>query len=362
MIYGDQAATSYPKPKCVQEAVIEAMNIAGNPGRSNDLSASRLIFKTRKVLKDYFHAPKKSCVIFNSGNTESLNTAIKGLCKNGDHVITTYAEHNSVLRPLYELEDANVIELSITSPNLQSMKQAIKENTRFIIMSHCSNVTGELFDVQSIGIWAKQHGIVLIVDCAQSAGHVMIDMEAWQIDVLCFSGHKGLLGLAGVGGMIIKEELDMKPLKTGGTGIHSFDRRQSLAYPERLEAGTINLCGIASLLAGIQYINQKPDMHKTWIKELHDLSKELETFEVYSNVDSIGIFAFNIKGVDASKVSDILYHKYNIITRCGAHCAPLMMKHLNQDSLVRISLNHLNSEDDLKQIKFALMELNQENL
>lgn len=257
MIYLDQAATSFPKIKEVQEAVIDCMNHCTNANRSTSttsLNASRLIYQTRKLIKEYFHVPQDGCVILNSGNTESLNTCIKGILKKGDHVITTYAEHNSVLRPLYQLEKANIITLSITSPTLEGIEKCLQENTKLIIVTHSSNVTGEIYPIAKIGKLAHDHDILMMSDVAQSAGHISIDMKKMNLDILCFSGHKGLLGNSGIGGFCLAGAIEMEPLISGGTGMDSFNHFQSNYYPEHVEAGTRNITGIASLNAGISYL------------------------------------------------------------------------------------------------------------
>ena len=225
MVYLDQAATSFPKLDVVKQAVMDALDVAGNANRSSNMDSSRLIFAARRNIAQFFGLSDFHRVILNGGNTESLNTCIKGILKENDHVITTYAEHNSVLRPLYELEEKGIITLTICAPYLEDIKCHIQKNTRMVIVTHSSNVTGEIFDVDSIGKYCKECGILFMVDAAQSAGHIPVSME--NIDVLCFSGHKGLLGIGGIGGFCVKD-IEVKPLISGGTGIDSFNPQMGL--------------------------------------------------------------------------------------------------------------------------------------
>ena len=360
MIYLDQAATSYPKIQPVKDAVNQAMDIAGNANRSMDLSSSRLIYKTRQSVADYFSVSDFRHVIFNSGNTESLNTCIYGILKKGDHVITTYAEHNSVLRPLYDLEEKGRIQLTICAPYLEDIQKNILTNTRIVIVSHSSNVTGEIYDVDAIGKFVQSKNIIMMVDAAQSAGHIPVSMK--NIDVLCFSGHKGLLGVCGIGGICLKKPIDISCLKVGGTGFDSMNKKQPTSYPEHLEAGTMSLLGIASLRAGVQYVmeHQKDIEIKEYnlMKRLYSKIENMHNLVVYSTLfNSTPIFAFNIKGMDNAKVANLLLDKYGIVTRCKMHCAPLMHMHLKSDGLVRASFSFLNTEEEIDLFVQALKEL-----
>lgn len=353
MIYFDQSATSYPKLDCVKEAVQASFQIPGNANRSINIDMSRNIHRARKTIQTFFNCDH---VIFNSGCTESLNTVIFGLCKPEDHVITTYAEHNSVLRPLY----VSKVNVSIVEHN--QILESIQENTKMIVLSQCSNVTGEIYPLKEIGQYAKNHNIILVVDAAQSAGHIPIDMKEENIDILCFSGHKGLQGLSGIGGICINGEFDIKPLKYGGTGMDSYNENMPISYPEHLEAGTLNMPGIESLRAGIQYISNhfqeiQEKEHELLEYTYHQL-KQLP-ISLYNEPD-IPIFIIGIKNMDASKLSDILYSKYHIIVRTGAHCAPLMMKHLGLESVVRISLSHMNTKEEVDVLIQALKEIIEE--
>lgn len=252
MIYFDQAATSYPKLDEVKQAVNNALEIAGNANRSMNMDASRLIFQTRKLIKHFFNCDH---VVFNSGNTESLNTCLFGLLDKDDHVITNISSHNSLLRPLYEcVQDISIVD------DLHTIKNEVKSNTKMIVINHCSNITGEVCDLYEIGKFAHDHDILFVVDSGQSAGHILIDMKENHIDVLTFSGHKSLLGISGIGGICFQDHIHIRPYKFGGTGIDSFSKNMNLSYPERLEAGTLNMIGISSLQAGIAYINEHFEM------------------------------------------------------------------------------------------------------
>lgn len=364
MVYLDQAATSFPKLDCVQKAVIDAMQIAGNANRSSNMDASRLIFETRKNVADFFGMPDFHRVILNGGNTESLNTCIHGILQEKDHVITTYAQHNSVLRPLYELEKRGMITLTICAPFLEDIQKQVTDHTRMVIMNHSSNVTGEIYDVESIGKYCKNKHIIFMVDAAQSAGHIPVSME--NIDILCFSGHKGLLGLSGIGGFCIKENIDIQPLILGGTGIDSFNSSMPTSYPEHLEAGTMNLVGIASLNVGITYVKEHffeiQQKEKMLLKRLYEGLNGYVHF--YSHVEnSTSIVAFSIDGKDNSRISELLNYKYGIVSRCGVHCAPLMHQHLGtqKSGLVRLSLSFQNSIEDIDFAIRAIREISNDH-
>lgn len=237
------------------------------------------------------------------------------------------------------------------------------KNTRMVIVTHSSNVTGEIFDVDSIGKYCKECGILFMVDAAQSAGHISVSME--NIDVLCFSGHKGLLGIGGIGGFCVKD-IEVKPLISGGTGIDSFNPQMPEAYPEHLEAGTQNFAGIAALNAGVQYVlsHQKAIIEKEYFL-LQKLYEGLTGYvEFYSSLEnSTPIVALNIPGKDSAYVSDLLNYKYGIVTRCGAHCAPLMHKHLKteEQGIVRLSVSFQNTVEDVDFVVRAIQEISNDH-
>ena len=264
MIYLDNAATTLQKPQAVYDAVLDAMKTLGNSGRGFSgaaLGASRMIYEARRTLCDFFGGSDPSRLVFTSNATEALNMAIQGMFLPGEHVITTQLEHNSVLRPLYAMQKKGV-ELTIAASgqngtaDFDAIEAAIRANTKAIVCTHASNLTGNLTDMQRMGELARRHGLFLIVDASQTAGVIPIDVKQMHIDVLCFTGHKSLFGPQGTGGLYIGEGAEIKPLKSGGTGVHSFLKTQPEELPEHLEAGTLNGHGIAGLLAGVQEIQK----------------------------------------------------------------------------------------------------------
>ena len=262
MIYLDNAATTIKKPETVVKAVTEALCTMGNSGRgayTGALDASRVIFETRKKLADFFGAVNPRQIAFTANATESLNIAIKGILNPGDHVITTELEHNSVLRPLYEMEEKGV-ELTIIKSDsrgrivYQEIEDSIRENTKAIVCTHGSNLTGNLVDIARIGQIAGNHGVLFVVDASQTAGAFPIDVQRMQIDILCFTGHKSLLGPQGTGGLYVREGIWVKPLLSGGSGVQSYRKKHPEEMPTALEAGTLNAHGIAGLCAAVHYI------------------------------------------------------------------------------------------------------------
>jgi len=364
MIYLDHAATSLLKPTSVAKAVYEAILSLGNSGRgANDsaLDAARLIYETRELAADFFGAQDPAQVAFTLNATMALNMAIKGLVQSGDHVITTQLEHNSVLRPLYEMEERGA-ELSIIPSDFQgrldyeALEAAIKQNTRLVVCTHASNLTGNLVDIERIGEICQNHGIFFMVDASQTAGAIPIDMERAHIDVVCFTGHKGLLGPQGTGGLCVRPTCPIRTFISGGSGIESFSKVQPSAMPVRLEAGTLNAHGLAGLRAGILYILD------TGINEIHRRQiylmqrflagvKILPKVEIYGDFSSTGraaIVSLNIGKMDSAIVCDQLQTDYGIAVRGGGHCAPLMHEALGTitKGAVRFSFSHLNTEAD----------------
>ena len=265
MIYLDNAATTLHKPPEVAEAVKNAILTAGNASRGAhgvSLSASRMVFETRSRLAKLFGCPRADHVVFTANSTEALNIAIYGLFSSGDHVISTDLEHNSVLRPLYDLQTRSVSVDFVPADRqgnirYEDMETLFRPETKAVVCTHASNLTGNLLDIAKIGAMAHAHGALLVVDASQTAGAVPIDMQRMNIDVLCFTGHKGLMGPQGTGGLCIRPGVELRPLLRGGTGIHSYDREQPQAYPARLEAGTLNTHGIAGLHAALKFIEKQ---------------------------------------------------------------------------------------------------------
>lgn len=375
MIYMDNAATTLQKPECVAKAVVNAMNSFGNAGRGlNDASmgASRVVYDTREKLCRLFHGENPKQFAFTSNATESLNTAIQGLIGPGDHVITTMLEHNSVLRPLYEREAVGV-ELTIlrcdTYGNIsyEEIEAAIRENTKAIVCTHGSNLTGNLTDIGRIGAIAKKHGILLIADASQTAGLIPIDVQEMRIDVLCFTGHKGLYGPQGTGGIYVRPGVEIKPLKRGGSGIETYNKNHPAQMPTALEAGTLNSHGIAGLNAALIYIEETGVEHicqlaleRMW--QFYEGVCDIPGVTVYgdfSEKERVPIVSLNIEDFDSAGVSDELLTEYGIATRAGGHCAPLMHEALGnvKQGAVRFSFSHFNTKEEVEKAISAIREL-----
>ena len=378
MIYFDNAATTLRKPRCVIEAVTEAMGSMGNSGRgvhSGALSAARTIYDTRAALAKLFGAEGPERIAFTANSTEALNMAIKGLLAPGDHVITTALEHNSVLRPLYELEDRGM-ELTIlpadTLGNIccEDFEKEIRPTTRAIVTTHGSNLTGNLLDIEKIGSIARAHGLTYIVDASQTAGVFDIDVQRMNIDILCFTGHKGLLGPQGTGGLYVREGIEIRPLLSGGSGVQTYLRSHPPQMPTVLEAGTLNGHGIAGLGAAVKYLQETGldtirQKEQALMRSFYEAVRQIPGITVYgdfSSMDRCAIVSLNVRDYDSGEVSDALSESYGIATRPGAHCAPLMHRALGtvDQGAVRFSFSHFNTEEEIKIAVSALQELAQE--
>ena len=378
MIYFDNAATTMRKPDCVVQAVTEALCAMGNSGRGvheGALSASRIIYDTRIALAELFGAESPERIAFTANSTQALNIAIKGVLNPGDHVITTTLEHNSVLRPLYELEERGV-QLTILPADkagnvrYEDFEQEIRPNTRAIVTTHGSNLTGNLLDIGRLGGIAKKYGLLYIVDASQTAGVFDIDVQQMHIDILCFTGHKGLLGPQGTGGLYVRDGVEVRPLLSGGSGVQTYLRSHPAQMPTALEAGTLNGHGIAGLGAavrhildtGMETIRQK-EQALMW--EFYTQVRQIPGITVYgdfSTQNRCPIVTLNVRDYDSGEVSDALASEYGIATRPGAHCAPLMHKALGtvEQGAVRFSFSHYNTEEEINFAVSALRELAQE--
>ena len=378
MIYFDNAATSLPKPHCVAEAVTAALCTMGNPGRSihhGAMCASRTIFDARVALAQLFGAESPDRIAFTANATEALNIAIKGILHPGDHVITTALEHNSVLRPLYEMEDRGV-ELTIVPADslgrlrYEDFEKAIRKNTKAILCTHGSNLTGNLVDLHKVGTIAQKHSLLFVVDVSQTAGVFPIDVSSMHIDILCFTGHKSLLGPQGTGGIYVRDGVQVTPLLSGGTGVQTYSPRHPSQMPTALEAGTLNAHGIAGLLAAINYI-QTTGMDT--IRHTEQILAEafyrqvikipgITVYGDHSAQERCPIIALNVRDYDSGLVSDVLARDYGIATRPGAHCAPLMHQALGtvKQGAVRFSFSHFNTLEEINSAVSALQELAQE--
>ena len=366
MIYLDNAATTLHKPPQVAEAVLHAMTTMGNAARgahSGALEASRTVFGTREKLARLFACQRADHVVFTANSTEALNIAISGLIHKGDHVISTDCEHNSVLRPLYRLEEERGVALDFVPADRRGLvdyadfERLMRPDTRAVVCTHCSNLTGNILDIGRIAGIAHSRGALLIVDASQAAGTVPIDMQALGVDVLCFTGHKGLMGPQGTGGLCIRPDVEIDPWKVGGSGVHSYDRHQPKEYPTRLEAGTLNSHGIAGLSAALDVILERgvADIQRAehaLMQRFYDGVRGISGVTVYGDFSAPergAIVALNIRDYDSSAVSDELAVTYGIATRPGAHCAPRMHAALGttEQGAVRFSFSCYNTEQEV---------------
>lgn len=375
MIYLDSSATSFLKPPQVAEAVFRSFNTIGNAGRgahAPTLNASRLIYDTREKLAALFGTPDPSRIAFTCNATEALNIAIHGAIHPGEHVITTACEHNSVLRPLY-LKEKEGTELTIIPADKKGrirydlLESSVKSNTSAIVLTHASNLSGNVTDLAFVSNFAKKHGLLLIVDASQTAGSLPINAVKMGIDILCFTGHKGLFGPQGTGGLYVREGLTLSPLKSGGSGIHSFDRQHPTDMPTALEAGTLNGHGIAGLNAGLNYILSTgvKSIHTKEISLAHRFVNgisDISDLKLYGDIDAplrTPIISLNIGNMSSASVSDILWEDYEICVRAGAHCAPLMHKTFGTEKqgAVRFSFSCFNTEAEIDTAIRALHEI-----
>ena len=376
MIYLDNAATTYHKPQCVIDAVVSAMQGMGNSSRGSHggaLKAARTVYDARCKAAALFGCHDPSRVVFTSNSTEALNIAQSGLFSAGDHIISTDLEHNSVLRPLYRLQAEEGVLLDFVPADRRGcvdygvFEVLIRPETKAIVCNHASNLTGNLLDLQRIGGIAGRHGLLLIVDASQTAGCIPIDMEKMGISVLCFTGHKGLYGPQGTGGMCIAEGVEIRPFKVGGSGVQSFSKVQPRQYPTRLEAGTLNGHGLAGLSAAFDFISQTgvEAIHAREIRlmrRFYDGVREIPGVTVYgdfSTEERSPIVALNVKDYESGQVSDELSEVYGIATRPGAHCAPRMHEALGtaEQGAVRFSFSYFNTEAEVDAAIEAIKEI-----
>lgn len=375
MIYMDNAATTLPKPPQVAKAIMNALDSLGNAGRGAtdaSLDAARVIFDTREKLCRLFNGKNPKQIVFTNNSTESLNIAIQGLIKPGDHVITTVLEHNSVLRPLYEREEAGASLTILSSDEVgnisyEEMEAAIIPETKAIVCTHGSNLTGNLVDIERVGAIAKKHQLLFIVDASQTAGIYPIDIQKMQIDVLCFTGHKSLYGPQGTGGMYVREGLQICPLKRGGSGVDTYNKHHPEQMPTALEAGTLNGHGIAGLNAALSYIEEKgmdsireKALENMWV--FYEGVRDIPGITIYGDFGDkkrCPIVTLNLGDYDSGEVSDELLMTYGISTRSGGHCAPLMHHALGnvEQGAVRFSFSHFNTMEEVETAIQAMKEL-----
>lgn len=378
MIYLDNAATTLHKPPQVEQAMLDALRTAGNPGRGAHeptLHASRLVYAARCAVAKLLNAPDPSCIAFTANATQALNTALGGLFRPGDHIITTVCEHNSVLRPLYRLRE-NGMSLSFTTADEKGRLQYdqwegfLRPETRALVVTGASNVTGNGTDLARAAEFAHRHGLLLIADAAQTAGELPLNVQALGIDVLCFTGHKALLGPQGTGGLYIRPGLSVRPLVVGGSGVHSFDEQHPAQMPTALEAGTLNVPGLAGLCAGVEWILAQgvetlARREQALTVLFYERIRDLPNVKIYGDPEMTPrapIVSLNIGDEDSARIADILWEEYGICVRAGAHCAPLMHKALGtaEQGTVRFSFSHFNTEAEVLQAAAAVRELAQE--
>lgn len=369
-IYLDNASTTFPKPKSVTDSIYDFLiNIGGNPGRSNHdngMQSNRLLLEARETIADFFNFNKIENVIFTNNITTSLNILINGCCKKGDHIITSSMEHNSVLRPLVNLKEAGIIDLDIINANsfgfidVEDFKNAIKPNTKFIILTQASNVIGSIQPIKEIGGLCKDNNIHFILDSAQGAGVLNIDFKELNLSALAFTGHKSLFGPQGIGGFILTDELNeiCNSYILGGTGSLSHSLLQPDFLPDKFESGTLNMPGIVGLMEGIKFINSQglntiyeknKSLRNLLVSELQNINNVI-LYEDFSNENYTSCVSFNAKNIDTAELSFILDSDFGIKNRSGLHCAPLAHKTIGSfpTGTVRLSLSYFNSEEDIK--------------
>jgi len=376
-IYLDNAATSYPKPNQVAKSIYDFMiNNGTSSGRGSYKMAIKsdfLVYETRKLIGELFNFKNPKNVIFTSNVTESINLALRGILKKGDHVVTSSLEHNAVWRTLKTLEKEINIEITKVYAdeygytNLVDVKNSIKENTKLIVFTHASNVLGTIQPIKEIGKIAKENNILFLVDTAQTAGVLNIDINENNIDLLAFTGHKSLFGPMGTGGLIVNCNYDISPLKSGGTGGDSKYEYQPEYYPNKLETGTLNVSGIVGLREGIKFINNET-IDKIYKREKILISyalkklQEVENIKIYgpqNEEDIVGVISFNIDNISAEEVVYNLDMKYNIMLRAGLHCSPNAHELIGTKNTgaVRVGIGYFNEFDDIDKLVFALNDI-----
>jgi cysteine desulfurase / selenocysteine lyase len=367
MIYLDNAATTFPKPREMLEAMLETFSRVGvSPGRgSYDLAseAEEVVRDTREKLARFFGAPDPDRVIFASNATDALNLAIQGLIEPGDHVVATRLEHNSVLRPVHHLHQQGIIDFDLVPfdgrgfIDPEAVAGAIRKNTRLVIACHASNVLGTVQPIPKLGRVCEERNVPLLIDTAQSAGIIPIDMGAWKIAALAFTGHKSLLGPTGIGGLVINPELEVRTTRFGGTGVDSKSLVHTQTFPHRLEAGTLNLMGIIGLSAALDFVEAE-GMESIRSREMGLLTRlrdglsaldGIELFCAEDLSDHVGLITVNVKGLHPEDTGSILDGDFGIAVRPGLHCAPLVHETMGTypQGAVRFSLGPFNTLEDI---------------
>ncbi|SHJ85139.1 cysteine desulfurase family protein [Hathewaya proteolytica DSM 3090] len=369
-LYLDNAATTFPKPPSMVNAMSNYMCFLGsNPGRgssSSSVKSGHIVFQCREALASFFKFPKCENIIFTNNITTSLNILIKGLLKKGDHAITSSMDHNATLRPLTQLKNDNIIDLTIVKCSeegfisVEDFKNAIKSNTKLVVLSHASNIIGSIQPVSEIGAICKEKGIFFIIDSAQTAGVLDLNFQNLNCDALAFTGHKSLLGPQGIGGFLINDHLNnnVRTIIEGGTGSISSSVVQPDFLPDKFESGTLNTPGIAGLMAGIEYINStgletiKNEEQELTSKFINDVIN-IDSIKVYGSMDCskrTSTVSLNSSLIDNSELGYILDSEYGIATRTGLHCAPLAHETIGSfpTGTIRFSFGVFNTVSDVK--------------
>ncbi len=380
LIFLDNGATSFPKPEEVYTFMDSFYRKSGvNPGRSGyDLcmETGELVENTRRRMTEFFNGKDPDRLCFSYNSTDALNLIINGMLKEGDHALTTTLEHNSVLRPLYHLWKYNGVEVDYISFDSEGFvdpddfPKKIKKNTKLVIINHASNVIGTIQPLKEIGKHCRERGIPFAIDASQSAGKIPIDIEEMKVDVVAFTGHKSLLGPTGIGGLYVREGIEIRHTRAGGTGVRSAVRTHLDEYPYRLEYGTLNVLGIAGLHAGLEWIEKKgldtiheQEMRLTTL--IRDGLNEIDGVTLYCQEDltnHISVLLFNVDGLEALNTSTLLDVDYNIASRSGLHCAPLVHEQLGTDKIrgaVRFGIGPFNTDEDIQTAIIAVKEISE---
>lgn len=376
-VYFDHAATSFPKPEIVYQTVLEYMrDLGASPGRGTYHKARRAeetVFETRMLLAKLFNIEDLTRIVFTSNITESINLTLKGYLKNKDHVITSQMEHNAVWRTLKVLEKEKDIKISLLecpgglACDPEQLKHLIHSKTRLVVINHASNVTGTIMPLKEVGKISKERNIPLLVDAAQTAGVLPVNVESMNINLLAFTGHKGLLGPTGTGGLYIAPGIDITPLKEGGTGGDSLLEHQPEHLPDRYEAGTLNAAGIAGLGAGVKFILNE-GLDKIRAREIELTGYALDRLCKIPNLIIYGphkaeeraaVISFNFSNIAPEEVTYVLDEVYKIMARSGLHCAPQAHRTIGtvQGGTVRVSFGYWNTKDEIDFLITALNDL-----
>jgi len=377
-IFLDNGATSFPKPEEVYDFMDNFYRKAGvNPGRSGYdlcLEAGEVVENTRKQLTRFFNGTDPNRLCFGYNSTDALNLALWGLLREGDHAVTTVLEHNSVLRPLYHLARDRKVEVDIVPfdgggfVDPDEIEKRFKPNTRLVVINHASNVIGTVQPIREIGRRCRNRGIFFVLDASQSAGKIPVDLEADFLDVVCFTGHKSLLGPMGIGGLYVREGVEIRQTRAGGTGVRSAQKFHLEEYPYRLEYGTPNLPGIAGLHAGVKWIetrgvdalhHQEMALAEKLVAGLREIPR-VKLYCLDDLRDHISVLCFNVEGLEAADVGTMLDVDHNIACRTGLHCAPLVHEHLGTDKMhgaVRFGIGPFNTAEHIETAIRAVGEI-----